>query len=111
MDLNRLGTAALISELEQEWDLEAGFFGQLRAGRFREAEFRRLEQLLVRVSDAIGQLTSLDRRLVSLLWFIPLFMEWQHERVRECGGEFDYARCRKATDKVTNAIQDMLGMP
>lgn len=51
----------------------------------------------------------IPRRAVSLLWFIPVFMEWQTERVRACGGDTRaYAR---AVSEATNEIERLLGVP
>ena len=46
-------------------------------------------------SSALNTLTAMfipedahpPRRVVSLLWYIPLFMQWQVDRVRENGGD------------------------
>ena len=56
------------SALETEWDV-GGFFGVLRDGVFDAPSFERVKQILGRIQ--LSNETSLDRRLVSLIWFIP----------------------------------------
>jgi hypothetical protein len=46
-------------------------------------------------------------RLVSVLWYVPIFMEWQIDRVRENGG--DIAEYTAAIAKFTAEIERILG--
>lgn len=64
----------LITELEREWEAEHGFFGKLRYKGFDLNGFHRVRNLLKQIDT---QADSLPRRLISLVWFIPLFMTWQ----------------------------------
>lgn len=96
-----------IQELESEWAPEQGFFWAVRQGRFSADEF---ERALKRVSAiSIPTDADLPRRFVSLLWYIPLFMQWQLERVQESGG--DPAIYIRAITKMTNAVERLLGVP
>lgn len=52
---------------------------------------------------------TISRRLVSLLWYIPLFMYWQLERVEESGG--DQVAYKRAITIATNEIERILGTP
>ena len=49
------------------------------------------------------------RRLVSLLWYMPLFLTWQTERLRELGG--DLGAYVHAVSSITNEIERILGTP
>ncbi len=64
----------LIDELEREWEAEDGFFGRLRFSGFDKEGFDRVEALLEKIDSNAD---SFPRRLVSLVWFMPLFMSWQ----------------------------------
>ncbi|MCZ7647425.1 MAG: hypothetical protein M5U26_19575 [Planctomycetota bacterium] len=96
-----------IRELESEWMPEDGFFWKIRQGQFSEEDFRRA---LTKVSNIpIPNDALLPRRLVSLLWYIPLFMQWQTERVQENGG--DIPGLSMAITTMTNKIERLLGVP
>jgi hypothetical protein len=102
-----MDTAPFVAALEREWELDDGFFGQLRQGRF---DIERLNRL-IRVLDAIDLEDdfTVDRRLVSLLWYVPPFMEWQKERIGEAGG--DLVEFEKAINQVLTSIERILGIP
>lgn len=102
-----MNNEAIISDLEKEWDFDCGFFGNLRRGIFDVEMLHRLICTL----DAINlrEEVLVSRRVVSLLWYMPLFMGWQRESVHEGGGnveEFD-----KATNLIQSSIERLLGVP
>jgi hypothetical protein len=99
---------SLIELLEAEWSYPDGFLAKLRSGDFSAEGFRRFRQLL----DSIQRsgTPEIDRRLVELLWFIPMFMMWQRERVGECGG--DPREVETAANEVTGILlEGALGAP
>ena len=96
-----------IALLEAEWSPEDGFFWQIREGRFIVAELHRALQTISAIS--IADDAKLPIRLVSLLWYIPLFMQWQIERIRQNGG--DLAVYEQAITMMTNEIERLLGVP
>jgi hypothetical protein len=97
--------SGLISRLEAEYDLEEGFLGLLRGGHFdtraRDRFLRLLESIDLGTSDAI------DRRLVALLWYMPLLMQWQAERL----DEKEQADLHEALNRPTNQLERILGVP
>jgi hypothetical protein len=97
----------LNAALEREWDLDQGFLGKLRAGLFDPIGLERFMRLLDGIN--LGNSAQVNRRLISLLWFIPLFMEWQRERVAERGT--DCQTIDHATNRVRGSIERILGMP
>ena len=96
-----------ISTIEDEWRPEDGFFWRVREGLFYEEEFIRVMNKLRAIS--IPDDADLPKRLVSLLWYVPIFMTWQIERVGENGG--DTAAYMKATTTMSNEIERLLGVP
>jgi hypothetical protein len=96
-----------IDAMESEWTPDGGFFWKIRQGHFAPDDF---ERALNKVSGiSIAEDADLPRRVVSLLWYIPLFMQWQVERVRENHG--DVAAYTKAITAMTNEIERLLGVP
>jgi len=98
---------SLVSRLEHEWDYDLGFFGPLRRGSFDRSSLESLLEILE--AAAVEQSESINRRLVSLLWYMPLFMQWQRDRVKELGG--DLAEFDAATNHVQSIVERLLGVP
>jgi hypothetical protein len=96
-----------IAAIEEEWSLESGFLWKARQGQFDPVEFERTRKKLENI--VINDSENVSRRMVSLLWYMPLFLNWQTERVREAGGDTDsYAQ---AVTSITNEIERILGTP
>ena len=85
----------------------SGLYWESREGIVDAAGLERLICLLDEID--LGDATEVDRRLVSLLWFMPLFMEWQHQRVEDRGG--DRLVLERATNRVHDSIERILGIP
>ncbi|NVB83603.1 MAG: hypothetical protein HOV81_34835 [Kofleriaceae bacterium] len=96
----------VVELLESEWS-DDGFYSHIRDGRFDPAEFARALDKIKSLS--FDEDAALPRRVVSLLWYLPLLMQWQRERVRDAGG--DTAAYGKAIDLMTNEIERLLGVP
>jgi hypothetical protein len=96
-----------IDLLNKEWEKPHGFFGALREGNFDAAKAEQMGNLLesIKLDDSL----VIDRRFVSLVWYIPLFMSWQTERVAERGG--DTKALEKATNRIQGIIEGLLGVP
>ena len=95
-----------IPELEKLWAV-SGFFGRLRQGDYDPDGVGVLEQLLSAIQ--IDDNTALPRRLVSLTWWIPMFMEWQVERVAQRGG--DVEQLKRDAVRLRNLLDSLLGVP
>jgi len=92
--------------LDLEWSPGDGFFWQIREGRFPIQSFVRAFDRVSSIS--ISEDALIPRRVVSLLWYIPLFMDWQTERIREAGGDVD--EFVRATSRMTAEIERLLGV-
>jgi hypothetical protein len=97
----------IIQRLDLEWDQPDGFLGRLRAGDFDSPGLERLLNILESIKFEDEQ--TINRRIVALIWFIPLFMTWQRERVEEHGG--DSIELDAAFHRILNAIYAILGVP
>jgi hypothetical protein len=98
----------VIEALEAEWSPEDGFFWQVRQGNFEGVAFERAMHTLSMISFAEN--AELPRRIVSLLWYVPLFMRWQIERVQEKSGG-DTRAYEDAVTTMTNEVERILGVP
>ncbi len=97
----------VIERLEYEWSLENGFLGLLREGRFSEDGLARLLNLLDEIESSESEF--IERRLVELLWHMPIFMRWQKERLQENGVQPE--KLSSAITEVENRLEVALGFP
>lgn len=95
-----------LDALEAAWEIDTGFLGQLRDGIFNEDLYKAFLTALQRIT--IAEDAHVPKRLVTLLWFIPPFMEWQSERVAQTitAGEYELKRVA-----VQNELERILGIP
>ncbi|MFO0858101.1 MAG: hypothetical protein U0640_12180 [Phycisphaerales bacterium] len=98
----------LISLIEAEWDLDDGFFGKLRNGHFDHIAYQRCKQSLERVQREVGKSETISRRLVSLIWYIPLFMTWQADRI---GHETNSCTYEDVSNEIQSIVQAILWVP
>lgn len=98
---------SFINAIATEWEPDVGFFWKARRGDFDKQGFTRTLGKLQ--SMTIDEDAELPRRLLSILWYIPLFMNWQIERVREAGG--DEEEYGMAVAAATDEIERLLGTP
>ncbi|MCK4636114.1 MAG: hypothetical protein KAT32_04590 [Candidatus Moranbacteria bacterium] len=91
--------------IEKEWEL-SGFFGRLRGGVFDNDRLNKLIQLLEDVELDLND--KIDRRFVSLIWYIPLFIGWQIERIED---EKEIDLLKKGRNKIEGLLEEILGIP
>jgi len=96
----------LVVFLEGQWD-DGGFFDALRQGQFSESQGEAFGSDLRSIELSLSEVVP--ARLLSLTWFMPVFMLWQKERVAEVSGKgFQYD---KFIDEATNVFIDVFGAP
>ncbi len=95
-----------IRALEALWNVPDGFFFRLKQGEYNPSDVRDVLETLrsINLGDA-----PIPRRLVSLIWFMPLFMTWQIPRVLEAGG--DAKSLEHSITEVENELEVLLGLP
>jgi hypothetical protein len=57
----------------------------------------------------LGEAEALERDLARQIWFLPLFCQWQEERVEEENGDVD--GLRSFSTQVTNVLEEKIGVP
>lgn len=101
-----LSTTEIIASLESEWD-NSGFLGRLREAKFNENEADDFVFFLhnIRINES-----DIPCRLVSLLWYLPNFLNWQKERLVNARVIND-SQYEKFINQVDSALESILGVP
>jgi hypothetical protein len=97
----------VLEALDLAWDPEEGPLGKLRAGKYDPELAERYITLLNSIEVADGE--SLHQDFVRLVWFAPLFTEWQIERAVKHGA--DQHAVSDFSDRVRERIMEILGTP
>jgi hypothetical protein len=97
----------LIAPIEAEWEPESGFLWKARHGQFDQTGFERTLAKLRALT--IDESVDLPRRLVAVMWYMPIFLSWQTERIGETGGDLE--AYSKAVTSITNEVERILGTP
>lgn len=98
-------TKEQFEELTQSWDWQYGFLGKLRQGIFDQRLF---DDFLALLRSIQIHEDTIPTKVVSLLWFIPLVMDWQGERVEAVISKNDYGNVISA---VVTELERILGIP
>ncbi|WP_436992136.1 hypothetical protein [Streptomyces sp. enrichment culture] len=96
----------LLELLDEAWDDESGFLGKLRSGEFDPDAGEAYAALLSRIPP-VGETVSSD--LVRLIWFAPMFIEWQVERAAR--SEEEARQLNRIATQVHEAVSEILGIP
>jgi hypothetical protein len=96
-----------IQSLEAEWAKPDGFLGKAREGVFDPRQGASFVSQLENIQPS--QNAPIDRRLVSLIWYIPMFLDWQKRRVIDKGG--DALAFEQLVNRVRAIVEEILGVP
>ncbi len=102
-----MDTQQAVILLIDEWKRPTGFLGGLKLGNFDPEGLQRL--LVVLDSIMIDEESQVDRKLVSLLWFIPIYLEWQKPRFTEQGEGVQ--EIQDAINRIMPRLYEILGVP
>lgn len=103
----------IISLLDKEWEIPDGFFYITRQGIFDKEGYERVIHALLRCKNYINNLNveHIDRNLVSALWYIPLYLSWQYERIEEFSGKENKNEYVKCCNNIEELMTEILGHP
>lgn len=96
----------IIEYLDCAWDRE-GFLGGIREGKFVIEDGKKFLSALEAIQ--IDEEALVPKRLVSLLWYLPNFLEWQSNRVQKISGNLD--DYQRFVVSINNALENVLGVP
>jgi hypothetical protein len=95
-----------IAALERHWDVD-GVLYRLRDGKFDEKACVSFLGDLKQVDLPADR--PVERRLVSLLWYLQPFLGWQVDRIGEAHG--DVVAYERFRDAVHAELERILGIP
>lgn len=96
----------LVIELDVAWD-DGGFLEGLRRGVYAPSEGQRFLALLSSV--IIEDDEMIPKKLLSQIWYLPSFLEWQAERIAAAGKNLeDY---RRFITEIHNTLERVIGVP
>jgi len=96
----------LIQFLEYEWG-EDGFLYELRKGIYTE---KKAEDFFSNLGNFnISNEELIPKRLISLIWYLPIFLSWQRERILKNGGNIE--RYDLFSTKIINILESIFGIP
>ncbi|MBI3729053.1 MAG: hypothetical protein HY254_12080 [Burkholderiales bacterium] len=96
----------MIAFLEMAWD-DGGVLAQIREGRFDANEGEKFLHVLKNLH--VDDNALLPKRFVSLMWYLPSFLEWQRKRVEKVTG--DVASFERFIIETHNTLEEVLGIP
>ena len=97
----------VLEALDLAWDQDEGFLGMLRTGRFSQLAGEQYLELLTSIEIEEG--VHLHPEFVRLVWFVPIFLEWNEERAVERGA--DKVLVGQFVNLVRERIIELLGAP
>jgi len=96
-----------LAAIEAAWEPDDGAMWKLRQGN---VDAQQIDALLTALEAIeISEHDALPRRFVSLIWYLPIFFEWQRERVAENAG--DMHAFHVLSNRVVAVVQRLLGVP
>lgn len=96
----------IIEQLENEWDRD-GFLGRLRQGKFDPVEGDKFLEFLEQIN--LSEVNSVPKRFLSLIWYLPIFLTWQRDRVSDVSSNIE--EYEKFITNVHNSLEESLGTP
>ncbi|MGN5632879.1 hypothetical protein [Streptomyces sp. AC154] len=98
---------AALDSLDLAWDPDVGVLGKLRSAVFDAELAAKYVALLNNIEVPEGE--SLNADFVRLVWFAPIFTEWQIDEVSKQGAERQVVV--NFGNQVRERVMELLGTP
>jgi hypothetical protein len=95
--------------LNDAWEMEGGFFYEVRNRKFDLKKGTKLHHSLK--SFELNVKSTIDRNLVRLLWYIPIYLEYQKDILKSVLIEEEYLDYIKLANGIQEEIERLLGYP
>jgi len=98
-----------IKILNESWEIDNGFFYELRNLKFN---YNKGQQLYSSIVDfKLGDELLISRDLVRLIWYIPIYMEYQKETLKTRLKDVQYNKFVILSNKIQKEVERLLGYP
>ena len=101
-----MSSAELAQRLADEYDRESGFLGLLRSGQYDQARADRFLATWQKI-DLGRDDDTVDRELVKTLWFRPIFIGSQLDRLNPD----DRRLAKNLLNQVQSVLENKVGVP
>ena len=92
--------------IETSWDI-GGLFNNIRDGKFDSLQANKFIDVISNLH--FDENDKIPRRLISMLWYVPIFLEWQRERIKlKVNNITEY---EAFVSNIQNALEEILGIP
>lgn len=102
-------TEELLQILKEAWDIESGFFFLLRSRKFDEKKGDIVLAALKKYK--LENENLINKELITLIWYIPLFLEYQKQNLVEVFTEELYDKLSLLSDKMEGEVERILDTP
>lgn len=106
-----MGLKNILQILNESWD-ETGFLGLIRKKQMVDLESGRIFLENLKKFSLNDSERSIDSELVRLLWFVPLFLNWQKKRLSMIENDHELIKQYEIIfNSIQNEIIRILGCP
>ena len=101
--------AQIIKKLDKAWEMEDGFFYEIRNRKLNLEKGVSLHRYLQIFQ--LNEDTTISRKLVRLLWYIPIYLEYQKDTLKSVLDDRKYSEYVRLTNSIQAEIERLLGYP
>lgn len=99
----------IIKHLDNAWEMEDGFFYEIRSRKFDLEKGNSLYNCLQKFE--LEESKTIDRKLVKLLWYIPMYLDYQKDTLKPVLSDEKYLNYIELTNCIQGEIERLLGYP
>lgn len=99
----------IIKILNNAWEIEGGFFYEIRSRKLDLKKGAELHHSLKNFE--LSTKSTIDRNLVRLLWYIPIYLDYQKETLKPILVDKEYLDYIKLANGIQEEIERLLGYP
>lgn len=99
----------LILTVDKAWEIEDGFFYEIRSLKFDKEKGEKLYQSLAEAKLREGLV--IQKKTVRLIWYIPIFLEYQKDSLKSVLDEADFQDYLRLSNRIQSDVERLLGCP
>lgn len=99
----------IIKLLDNAWEMEEGFFYEIRNRNFDLKKGNGLHSLLQKID--LEKAKTIDKKLVRLLWYIPIYLDYQKDTLKPVLSDEKYTEYVRCANRIQGEVERILGCP